>query len=61
MFDATNGAVACESFLIVHLPDDPITHAMREWVAGLLIGCVMLLGAAATTGLVLSLVGLPPQ
>jgi hypothetical protein len=61
MFDATNRAVAYESLLIEHVADDPVTHAMREWVAELLIGCVMLLGAVATTGLVFSLVGLPPQ
>jgi hypothetical protein len=61
MFDATNGVVANESLLIVPLPDDPITDAMREWVTGLLIGCAMLLCALATTGLAFSLVGLSSQ
>jgi hypothetical protein len=61
MFDATDAVVANESLLIAHLPDDPITDAMREWVARRVIVCGMPPATVAATGLGLSFAGVSPQ
>jgi hypothetical protein len=41
-----------------HMHDDPIVYATRDWVSWIVIGCVLALIAAATTGVSLSSIGI---
>jgi hypothetical protein len=38
--------------------DDPIVYAVRDWVSWFVVGCILLVVAAATAGVPLSFVGI---
>ena len=41
-----------------HMHDDPIVYAVRDWVSWFVVGCILLIIAAATAGVPLSFVGI---
>jgi 4-hydroxybenzoate polyprenyltransferase len=41
-----------------HMHDDPIVYAVRDWVSWFVVGCILLVVAAATAGVPLSFVGI---